>query len=201
MLKFTEFISGLEWLLSIKNLFLLQICSISHFLKSSALNIDCTADDLTALLNVEEKHRRLILDRSGQFENSGENLNICSVHFTALIDNIQKHEDCMAENHDKTKSRRLRGNDLKNAEKISEPLSKHILKSNGFLLPVGAKICSKCRYELSISNPLPKKQKLESENNVLPKKKKPESEIIVCSTGDTIVTRQKSRLQLRQGPL
>ena len=168
-------------------------------MKNSALNIDCTADDLTALLNIDEKHRRLILDRSGQFEKSGENLNICSVHYTALIDNIQKHEDCMAENH--TKSRRLRGNDLDNAKKISEPLSKHILNTNGFLLPVGAKICSKCRYELSTSNPMPKKQKLESENKVLPKKKMPESETIVSSTGDTMVTRQLSRLQLRQGPL
>ena len=75
------------------------------------------------------------------------------------------------------------------------------MNSNGFLLPVGSYVCAKCRYEISVSNPLPKKQKLESEINVLPKKQKLESEIKVFSTGDTIVTRQKSRLQLRQGPL
>ena len=166
-------------------------------MKSSAINLDCSADDLTALLNVEEIPRRQILDRSGQFEKSGKDLNICNDHYTALITNFQKHKTCLAENHDVTKSRRLEGNESTNAKVVKEELSQHLLKSNGFLLPVGSHICAKCRHELSVSNPLPKKRKLVSDINILPKKKKLESEIPVC-TGDTIVTRQKSRLQIRQ---
>ena len=188
-------------MLDIKILLLFQICSISHFLKSSAINLDCSADDLTALLNIEDIPRRRILDRSGQFEKSGENLNICGDHFTALITNFQKHKTCLAENHDETKSRSLKGNDSTNAHGVRKELSQHLLKSNGFLLPVGSHICAKCRYELSVSNPLPKKRKLVSDINILPKKKQLESEITVCSTGDTMVTRQKSRLQIRQGTL
>ena len=153
------------------------------------------------MLHVEEIPRRQILDRSSQFEKSGENLNICGDHFTALITNFQKHKTCLAENHDETKSRFLKGNDSTSAKEVKEELSKHLLNSNGFLLPVGSQICAKCRHELSVSNPLPKKRKLVSDINILPKKKKLESEITACSTGDTMVTRQKSRLQIRQGPL
>ena len=62
---------------------------------------------------------------------------------------------CYAENHDKHKSRRIRGKDLNNAEKISPALSKHVKSVNGFVLPVGGRICAKCRRELSITIPLP----------------------------------------------
>ena len=102
--------------------------------------------NLTALLNVEEIPRRQILDRSGQFEKSGENLNICNDHYTALITNFQKHKTCLAENHDETKSRRLEGNDSANANGVKKEFSQHLLKSSGFLLPVGSHICAKCRY-------------------------------------------------------
>ena len=170
-------------------------------MKSSAINLDCSADDLTDLLLVEEIPRQQILDRSGQFEKSGENLNICNDHYSALITNFQIHKTCLAENHDETKSRRLEGNESTNAKVVKKELSQHLLNSNGFLLPVGSHICAKCRHELSVSNPLPKKRKLVSDINILPQKKQLEPEITVCSTGDTMVTRQKSRLQIRKGPL
>ena len=39
-------------------------------------------------------------------------------------------------------------------EKCSSTLSKHVQNANGFLLPVGGKICAECRCELSITIPL-----------------------------------------------
>ena len=70
---------------------------------------------------------RKILDRCGQFEDeSGDGSNICKTHLEALDSKFKQYANCLAENHDKDKSRRIRGKDLNNAETVSPALSKHV---------------------------------------------------------------------------
>ena len=134
------------------------MCTISHHLLNSAIIHNCS-DGLTNLQDLENSKKRKILDRCGQFEDeSGDGSNICKIHLEALTTKFNQHSNCVAENHDKNKSRRIRGKDLNNAEKISPALSKHVQSVNGFVLPVGGKICAKCRRELSITIPLPNPQ-------------------------------------------
>ena len=85
----------------------------------------------------------------------GEGKNICNVHFLALTKNLKKSGNCVAEYHQG--SRKLLGKNLDNARTVGEDLSRHIHKSNGFLLPVGAYMCNKCYIEVNETNPMPKK--------------------------------------------
>ena len=138
------------------------------------------------LQDLDDESKRDILDRSGQFEDeNGEGSNVCKIHREALTTKFKQNADCVAENHDKEKSRRLRGNDLTNAKPVSPALSKHVLNATGFLLPVGGKICAKCRRELSITiplpNPWPNKRKLVDmpppQTAPLPKRQKVETRL------------------------
>ena len=139
-----------------------QICTVSFQLVNSALNLDCSTDELTKVENLDEKRRCQVLDRCGLFGKNGVGFYICNSHFLALTTNFKKGSECMAENHAKDHgSRRLSGTDLDNARPCGEPLSKHILETNKFLIPVGSHICSKCRKYITATNPMPKTQKLE----------------------------------------
>ena len=103
-----------------------QICTISHHLLNSAIIHDCS-DDLTNLQDLDDSKKRKILDRCGQFEDEcGDGSNICKTHLEALDSKFKQNANCVAENHDKDKSRRIRGKDLNNAETVSPALSKHV---------------------------------------------------------------------------
>ena len=82
---------------------------------------------MTNLQDLDNSKKRKILDRCGQFEDeSGDGSNICKTHLEALTTKFNQHSNCVAENHDKNKSRRIRGKDLNNAETVSPALSKHV---------------------------------------------------------------------------
>ena len=77
--------------------------------------------------DLDNSRVRKILDRCGQFEDeSGDGSNICKTHLEALTTKFNRNANCLAENHDKEKSRRIRRIDLNNAATISPALSKHI---------------------------------------------------------------------------
>ena len=103
-----------------------QICTISHHLQNSAIIHNCS-DDLTNLQDLDNSIKRKILDRCGQFEDeSGDGSNICKTHLEALTTKFNRNANCVAENHDKEKSRRIKGKNLNNAETVSPALSKHV---------------------------------------------------------------------------
>ena len=102
------------------------MCTISHHLLNSAIIHDCS-DDLTNLQDLDDSKKRKILDRCGQFEDEcGDGSNICKAHLEALDSKFKQYANCLAENHDNDKSRRIRGKDLNNAETVSPALSKHV---------------------------------------------------------------------------
>ena len=105
------------------------------------------SEDITNLIDLDTKKIRLILDRTGQFDQNGEGLNICDPHLKALTTNFKKNARCMSENHDEN-DRRLTGKDFDNAHTISPELSLNVQKSTGYLLPWGGYICNICRKEL-----------------------------------------------------
>ena len=77
--------------------------------------------------DLDNSKKRKILDRCGQFEDeSCDGSNICKTHLEALTTKFNRNANCVAENHDKEKSRRIKGKNLNNAETVSPALSKHI---------------------------------------------------------------------------
>ena len=154
-----------------------KVCSVSYLLEHSKINLDCSGDDLKKLSELEEEER-LKLNKALN-RTLGEGKNICNVHFLALTKNLKKSGNCFAEYHQG--SRKLLGKNLDNARTVGEDLSRHIHKSNGFLLLVGAYMCNKCYIELNETNPMPKKSKLEPKPEP-----KPEPKVKVFNRGDTL---------------
>ena len=82
---------------------------------------------MTNLQDLDNSIKRKILDRCGQFEDeNGDGSNICKTHLEALTTKFNRNANCVAENHDKEKSRRIKGKNLNNAETVSPALIKHI---------------------------------------------------------------------------
>jgi hypothetical protein len=131
-----------------------QICKISYFLQKSAIHLDCS-EELTKLQDIDLVNKRKILDRSGQFDQEGEGLNICDAHNKALTSNFKKSSICLSENHDEN-NRRLSPKDMNNVHVISPELSLFTLNNTGFLLPKDGYICNLCRKQMPA---MPKKKK------------------------------------------
>ena len=82
---------------------------------------------MTNFQDLDGSKKRKILDRCGQFEDeSCDGSNICKTHLEALTTKFNRNANCVAENHDKEKSRRIKGKNLNNAETVSPALSKHV---------------------------------------------------------------------------
>ena len=152
----------LEYLLTVGYFLIFQICQISFHLQKSKVLVHCS-EDLNEVKDLEPAERKLILDRSGLFENkTGEGINICTSHLDSLsTSKLRKDSKCFGENH--LGSPKLRGKFLDNSKVISRPLSLNVHRHTGFILPTGGRICGKCRTQISESvPPLPKKQKIQN---------------------------------------